>query len=116
MSRKTTTGKVHCALCGAKDVTEPKGEERYCADCWDKKIAVEEIVAREFVLKRYIRAHSAEKYLVYHSTQKSPCGSALVHMAKRRPPSSTFAAAIPRARGRPRSSSFVSSIDARASG
>lgn len=78
MSRKTTSNKVHCALCGAKDVTEPKGEERYCADCWDKKIAVEEIVAREFVLKRYIRAHSAEKYLIYHSTQKPPCGQLIV--------------------------------------
>ena len=52
-----------CALCGAKEVSEPRGEERYCRDCWDKKIAVEEIVAREFALKRYIRAHSAEKYL-----------------------------------------------------
>ena len=59
--------KPGCALCGAKEVTEPRGEERYCRDCWDKKIAVEEIVAREFALKRYIRAHSAEKYLVYHS-------------------------------------------------
>ena len=40
-SCQSTSNKVHCALCGAKDVTEPKGEERYCADCWDKKIAVE---------------------------------------------------------------------------
>ena len=78
MSRKTTPAKAHCALCGAKEVSEPKGEERYCGDCWDKKIAVEEIVAREFVLKRYIRAHSAEKYLVYHSTQKPPCGQLIV--------------------------------------
>ena len=55
--------KARCALCGAKEVSEPRGDERYCRDCWDKKIAVEEIVAREFALKRYIRAHSAEKYL-----------------------------------------------------
>ncbi len=54
---------TRCALCGAKDVSEPRGEERYCRDCWDKKIAIEAIVAREFALKRYIRAHSAEKYL-----------------------------------------------------
>ena len=47
-------------------------------DCWDKKIAVEEIVAREFALKRYIRAHSAEKYLIYHSTLKRPCGQLIV--------------------------------------
>ena len=67
-----------CALCGAKDVSEPRGEERYCRDCWDKKIAVEEIVAREFALKRYIRAHSAEKYLIYHSTLKRPCGQLIV--------------------------------------
>ena len=67
-----------CALCGAKDVSEPRGDERYCRDCWDKKIAVEDIVAREFTLKRYIRAHSAEKYLVYHSTQKRPVGQLLV--------------------------------------
>ena len=71
-----------CALCGAKEVSEPRGEERYCRDCWDKKIAVEEIVAREFVLKRYIRAHSAEKYLIYHSTQKPPCRPA--HRRRRR--------------------------------
>ena len=69
---------TRCALCGAKDVSEPRGEERYCRDCWDKKIAVEEIVAREFALKRYIRAHSAEKYLIYHSTLKRPCGQLIV--------------------------------------
>jgi hypothetical protein len=77
MSRKTVS-KTKCALCGAKEVSEPRGEERYCHDCWDKKIAVEEIVAREFVLKRYIRAHSAEKYLIYHSTQKRPVGQLIV--------------------------------------
>src|SRR5918993_220967 len=78
MSRKSVGNKKGCALCGAKEVSEPRGEERYCRDCWDKKIAVEEIVAREFVLKRYIRAHSAEKYLIYHSTQKRPCGQLIV--------------------------------------
>ena len=60
---KRAAAESRCALCGAKDVSEPRGEEKYCRDCWDKKIAVEEIVAREFALKRYIRAHSAEKYL-----------------------------------------------------
>src|SRR5918911_1638119 len=73
MPRKAVV-KARCALCGAKEVSEPRGEEKYCRDCWDKKIAVEEIVAREFALKRYIRAHSAEKYLIYHSTLKRPCG------------------------------------------
>ena len=77
MSRKTVV-QARCALCGAKDVSEPRGEEKYCRDCWDKKIAVEEIVAREFALKRYIRAHTAEKYLIYHSTIKRPCGQLLV--------------------------------------
>ena len=77
MSRKAVV-KSRCALCGAKDVSEPRGEEKYCRDCWDKKIAVEEIVAREFALKRYIRAHSAEKYLIYHSTLKRPCGQLIV--------------------------------------
>ena len=42
--------KSRCVLCGAKELVEPRGEERYCRDCWDKKIAVEEIVAREFAL------------------------------------------------------------------
>ena len=55
MARKSTVAKAKCALCGAKEVSEPRGEERYCRDCWEKKIAVEEIVAREFALKRYIR-------------------------------------------------------------
>jgi hypothetical protein len=77
MPRKTVV-KTRCALCGAKDVSEPRGEEKYCRDCWDKKIAVEEVVARDFALKRYIRAHSAEKYLIYHSTQKRPCGQLIV--------------------------------------
>ncbi len=77
MPRKTVA-KSRCALCGAKEVSEPRGEEKYCRDCWDKKIAVEEIVAREFALKRYIRAHSAEKYLIYHSTLKRPCGQLIV--------------------------------------
>ena len=67
-----------CTLCGAKEVSEPRGEAKYCHDCWDKKIAVEDIVARELALKRYIRAHSAEKYLVYHSTLKRPCGQLIV--------------------------------------
>src|SRR5918993_4452900 len=78
MARKGTVAKAKCALCGAKEVSEPRGDERYCRDCWEKKIAVEEIVAREFVLKRYIRAHSAEKYLIYHSTQKRPVGQLIV--------------------------------------
>ncbi len=77
-TRKSNVAKTKCALCGGKDVSEPRGEERYCRDCWEKKIAVEEIVAREFALKRYIRAHSAEKYLVYHSTIKRPCGQIIV--------------------------------------
>ena len=77
MPRKSVA-KSRCALCGAKEVSEPRGEEKYCRDCWDKKIAVEEIVAREFALKRYIRAHSAEKYLIYHSTLKRPCGQLIV--------------------------------------
>jgi hypothetical protein len=77
MSRKSIA-QSRCALCGAKEISEPRGEERYCRDCWDKKIAVEEIVAREFALKRYIRAHSAEKYLIYHSTLKRPCGQVIV--------------------------------------
>jgi hypothetical protein len=73
MARKSADV-VRCALCSAKDVVEPRGDERYCRECWEKKIAVEDIVAREFTLKRYIRAQSAEKYLVYHSTQKRPVG------------------------------------------
>ena len=77
MGRKTAE-RTRCALCSAKDVTEPRGDERYCRDCWEKKIAVEEIVAKEFALKRYIRAQSAEKYLVYHSTLKRPCGQLIV--------------------------------------
>jgi hypothetical protein len=77
MPRRSVSS-VRCALCNAKDVSEPRGEEKYCRDCWDKKIAVEEIVAREFALKRYIRAHSAEKYLIYHSTMKRPCGQLIV--------------------------------------
>jgi hypothetical protein len=78
MSRKSIGNKKGCVLCGAKEVSEPRGEERYCRECWDKKIAVEEIVARDFALKRYIRAHSAEKYLVYHSAQKRPVGQIIV--------------------------------------
>ncbi|MCH7748511.1 MAG: hypothetical protein E2P06_15565 [Acidobacteria bacterium] len=73
-----SAAQARCALCGAKDVSEPRGDSKYCRGCWDKKIAVEDIVAREFALKRYIRAHSAEKYLVYHSTLKRPCGQLVV--------------------------------------
>jgi hypothetical protein len=73
MARKTAEP-VRCALCGNREVSDPRGDERYCRDCWDRKIAVEDIVAREFTLKRYIRAQSAEKYLVFHSTQKRPVG------------------------------------------
>jgi hypothetical protein len=59
MSRKAAEV-IKCPLCGNKDVTEPRGDERYCRDCWDRKIAVEDVVAREFTLKRYIRATSGE--------------------------------------------------------
>ena len=69
---------VPCTLCGTKDTSEPRGQEQYCRDCWEKKIAVEEVVAREFALKRYIRAQNAEKYFIYHSTQKRPCGQLIV--------------------------------------
>ena len=69
---------TQCSLCGAKDVSEPKGDEKYCRNCWEKKIAIEEVVAREFALKRYIRAQNAEKYLIYHATQKRPCGQVIV--------------------------------------
>ena len=51
MSRKAVV-KSRCALCGAKEVSEPRVEERYCRECWDKKIAVEELLARDFALKR----------------------------------------------------------------
>jgi len=77
MARKSAEA-VRCALCGAKSVTDPRGNERYCRTCWDRKIAVEDVVGSEFTLKRYIRAHSAEKYLAYHSTQKRPVGQLLV--------------------------------------
>ena len=77
MSRKSPDV-VRCALCGAKDVSEPRGDARYCRDCWDRKLAIEDVVGREFTLKRYIRASSAEKYLVYHSTQQRPVGQLLV--------------------------------------
>ncbi len=73
MARKTTEP-ARCALCGNRDVSEPRGDARFCRDCWEKKIAVEDIVAREFTVKRYIRAQNAEKYLVFHSTQKRPVG------------------------------------------
>ena len=75
---KDPSRKSRCALCGAKEVSEPRGEEKYCRDCWDKKIAVEEIVAREFALKRYIRAHSAEKYLdlpLHHQAARAASSS-----------------------------------------
>ena len=73
-----TANPANCTLCGTKDVSEPRGHEQYCRDCWEKKIAIEEIVAREFALKRYIRSQNAEKYFVYHSTQKRPCGQLIV--------------------------------------
>ena len=65
---------VRCALCGAKDVTEPRGDAHYCRNCWDKKVAVEDIVAREFTIKRYIRAQQSEKLLLFHNTQRQPIG------------------------------------------
>ena len=77
MARKSVES-VKCALCGAKNPSEPRGDERYCRACWDKKIAVEDVVAREFTLKRYIRANTAEKYLIYHATQKRPIGQVQV--------------------------------------
>jgi len=77
MARKSVEAS-RCALCGAKDVSFPRGDERYCRTCWDKKVAVEEIIAREFTLKRYIRAHNAEKHFIFHSTQQRPIGQILV--------------------------------------
>jgi len=37
MSRKTVV-KARCALCGAKEMSEPRGSEKYCRDCWDKRL------------------------------------------------------------------------------
>ena len=77
MARKSAeTSK--CPLCGGKDISEPRGDARYCRSCWDKKIAVEEIVAREFTVKRYLRAQNAEKHLLFHSTQRGPVGQVQV--------------------------------------
>ena len=45
-----------------KEISEPRGEGNTAADCWTRRSRSREIVAREFALKRYIRAHSAEKY------------------------------------------------------
>lgn len=77
MSRKSAAV-ARCPLCGGKDISEPKGDARYCRTCWDKKIAVEEIVAREFTIKRYLRASNAEKHLVFHSAQAGPIGQVQV--------------------------------------
>ena len=71
MARKSADV-AKCPICGGKDVSEPRGEARYCRACWDKKLAIEEIVAREFTLKRFIRAQNAEKLLLFHSTQRAP--------------------------------------------
>ena len=71
MARKSADV-AKCPICGGKDVSEPRGEARYCRACWDKKIAIEDIVAREFTLKRFIRAQNAEKLLLFHSTQRGP--------------------------------------------
>src|SRR4051812_50139710 len=71
MPRKTVV-KTRCALCGAKDVSEPRGEERYCRDCWEKKIAVEEMAARELALNGNIRGQNPEKYLTNNPTINRP--------------------------------------------
>jgi hypothetical protein len=77
MARKSTQSS-RCAVCGAKDVSEPRGDARYCQPCWDKKIAIEDIVSREFTLKRYIRAQQAEKLYLYHATRPQPIGQVQV--------------------------------------
>ena len=76
MPRKSTV-KTRCALCGAKEISEPRGDERYCRDCWDKKIAIEEIVARGS-RSSAISAPTAPRSLIYHSTTKRPCGQLIV--------------------------------------
>jgi len=35
VARKSTES-VRCTLCGNKNVTEPRGDERYCRDCWTR--------------------------------------------------------------------------------
>ena len=52
MSPRSAT-QPRCALCGGRNVSEPRGEEKYCPDCWDKKIAVEDIVASSSELLLY---------------------------------------------------------------
>ena len=64
MPRKSNLAKSKCALCGAKDVSEPRGDELYCRDCWEKKIAVEEIVAREFALPAVVATGNGTSSLV----------------------------------------------------
>ena len=78
MPRKSVA-KSRCALCGAKEVSEPRGEEKYCRD-WvgTRRSPSRRSLAREFALKRYgIRAHTApRKYLIYHSTAQAPLRTA----------------------------------------
>ena len=77
MSRKTMaqTG----ARCAARRTSPSRAAKNAtAATAGTRRLPSREIVAREFALKRYIRAHSAEKYLIYHSTLKRPCGQLIV--------------------------------------
>ena len=72
MPRKAVV-KSRCALCGAKEVSEPRGR-RSLPRLLDKKISVEESRAR-IPLTRYIRSHSAENYLIFTPLSSAPAVS-----------------------------------------
>ena len=78
MSRNEQAAEARCALCGAKESPSRAGEENYCRDCWDKKIAVEES-SRASSRSSATSAPTARKNTsIYHSTLKRPCGQLIV--------------------------------------
>jgi len=70
---------TRCALCGAKDVSEPRGRGALLPGLLGQEDrGRRDRRARVRAQAIHPRSPSAEKYLIYHSTLKRPCGQLIV--------------------------------------
>jgi len=60
-----------CSVCGKKEASAPKGEEKYCKECWTTRNAKLDIENGKFEVDRYLRMESTEFYFLRHEKVKS---------------------------------------------
>ena len=66
-----------CLICNKNEAFAPKGKEKYCKECWDRRNEALDIERKKFESDRYLRTESAEIYFLRHEEAEkypSACG------------------------------------------